>query len=601
MGDLIDLESFFSEGVDGIPTETLDSSFFATLEGMIEYIHYNPFLGEHYFETEEFERVVVQFAQAGMLPLTYDLNEEDGVTWETVAFAMDPYEGDQLKSLDTISITLEDYALPLLNATFGFNTEIKRDNISLLALSSTEFRELIHYSREKEERRQFILGIDDDTNGREVLHALLIKAIKARASDIHIEPLDERSTRIRYRIDGVLHDQKHKFTARRLTSIISALKVDANLNISEKRKPQDGGIKYITKSNIIDDSEGDQAAANFNVTSTPKPSLSGRGFRVSTVPAEYGEKAVIRILNQREQIDLQELGFSPTVYKTMMERIQTPHGIVLVTGPTGSGKSTTLYSCLELRNSEDVNITTIEDPVEISIPGVNQCHVNRAVDWTFENAIRAFLRQDPDIILVGEIRDKETAQTAVEAAKTGHLVFSTLHTNDSIGALLRLKELGVDNSDLYTCMHSVLAQRLVRRLEPSYAVEEDISERLSTFLGEKISGPVTVLKPRAGLGIEESYGYHGRVPIVEIWNIDDEERGLIFEGCQDDKAYRKLALSKGMCPLVVDGMKKVLKGQTSLTELVRSVPNEDFRRYKEQLIETIQNRDSLPENSSSPE
>ncbi|MFT5467149.1 MAG: type II secretory ATPase GspE/PulE/Tfp pilus assembly ATPase PilB-like protein [Verrucomicrobiales bacterium] len=599
MDELIDLDEFFSGGDYGVQVESLEASFYATLEGMIEHVHYNPFLGDHYFEKEEFARVLTQFSKAGMFPLSYDMAEEDGVIWETVTIALDPFELDQIKDIDTIFITLDDYALPLLNATFGFHNEITRENISFLALAQTEFRELIHYTKEKEERRQFILGIDDDTNGLEVFHALLIKAIKARASDIHIESIDERTTRVRYRIDGVLHDQKHRFTSRRLSSIISALKVDANLNISEKRKPQDGGIKYIATSTSLDDDS--QNTANFNVTSTRKPTLHGRGFRVSTVPTEYGEKAVIRILNQREQIDLQELGFSVSVYNTMIQRIQTPHGIILVTGPTGSGKSTTLYSCLELRNSDDVNIVTIEDPVEISIPGINQSNVNRSVDWNFQNAIRAFLRQDPDIVLVGEIRDRETAQTAVEAAKTGHLVFSTLHTNDAIGALLRLKELEIDNSDLYTCMHSVLAQRLVRRLEPSYADEDEISERLSLLIGEPISEKILVKKPRAGLGIEESYGYLGRIPIVEIWNIDDEERALIFEGCKDDAAYRKLALSKGMEPLIVDGIKKVLLGQTSLAEVARSIPGEDFRRYKKQIIEAIRSRSELSSYENQPD
>lgn len=585
-----DIAAYFAGGVDRIPVQTLETSYYVTLEGMIEYLHYIPFLGEHYFETPELSRVVSQFEHAGMFPLTYDMSEEDDAAWETVTFALNPYEYGQIRDIDTIAITFDDFALPLLNSSFGFHTPITRDDVSFVAVTPGQFAELVHFVQNKEDRRQFILGIDDDTNGREALHALLIKAIKARSSDVHIEPLDERHTRIRYRIDGVLHDQRYRFTPRRLGSIISALKVDANLNISEKRKPQDGGIKYVNKVGMTNDGDDDRSAANFNVTTTPKTTLQGRGFRVSTIPIEYGEKSVVRILNEKENIGLQELGFSPEAYENVSKRIQTPHGIILVTGPTGSGKSTTLYSCLELRNHEDVNIVTIEDPVEISIPGINQSNVNRSVDWTFQNAIRAYLRQDPDIILVGEIRDRETAQTAIEAAKTGHLVFSTLHTNNSIGALLRLKELGIDNSDLYTCMHSVIAQRLVRQLEPGYADEEDISDTLTKLTGETIPGPLIVKKPRAGLGIEESYGYFGRIPVVEIWNIDDEERGLIFQGCRDDAAYRKIALEKGMEPLVVDGIKKVLAAQTSLSEIVRSVPGEDFRRFGKEIAAMIAKR-----------
>ena len=368
-----------------------------------------------------------------------------------------------------------------------------------------------------------------------LVNAMIAGAVESRASDIHIEPF-EKEFRIRYRIDGVLYNQEQPPRDLK-AAMISRVKLMAKLNIAERRLPQDGRIKVKTLGREVD-------------------------LRVSTLPTLYGESVVMRLLDRSagDFYDLRRLGFTDYMLARMEYYTSLPHGIFLVTGPTGSGKSTTLYSALKRINQPDKKIITIEDPVEYQMDGINQIHVNPQIGLTFAAGIRHIVRQDPDVIMVGEIRDRETADIAIRSALTGHFVFSTLHTNDAPSAITRLTDMGVENYLITSSLVSVLAQRLVR-LICSHCKQE---------AGERISPDGETVMTYKGSGCDNchGFGYHGRMGIFELMELNDEIRKLIMRNA-DAADITVAARKNGMHTLREDGWSKVRGGITTADEVLR--------------------------------
>lgn len=389
----------------------------------------------------------------------------------------------------------------------------------------------------------------DDAPVVKFIHKVLLDAINGGASDIHFEPY-EKFYRIRYRVDGVLKEISQPPLVLK-EKIASRIKVISKLDISEKRVPQDGRMKLvISKARAID-------------------------FRVSTLPTLYGEKIVMRILDSSAaNLDIEQLGFELEQKRLLLDAIGRPYGMVLVTGPTGSGKTVSLYTCLNLLNKPDINIATAEDPVEINLPGINQVNVNERAGLTFASALKAFLRQDPDVIMVGEIRDFETADIAIKAAQTGHMVFSTLHTNNAPATLTRMLNMGVAPFNIASSVLLIMAQRLARRLCAHCKKPADIPEEAllrAGFKKEELDGS---WKPYAPVGCEEcrNTGYRGRTGIYEVMPITDAMTRLIMQnGTAIDIA--DLARKEGMVDLRHAGLLKVKAGLTSLTE-IEAVTNE---------------------------
>jgi general secretion pathway protein E len=395
-----------------------------------------------------------------------------------------------------------------------------------------------------------LLEADDAAPIIKLVNGLLSQAVKDRASDIHVEVF-ESDLVVRFRVDGMLYDvlsPPKRFHA----AIASRIKVMSGLNIAEKRLPQDGRIRLRIAGRDID-------------------------IRVSTIPTAFGERIVMRLLDRAQalvDIDLDRLGFSGDNLKKIDRLIRQSHGIILATGPTGSGKSTTLYACLSRINSPEKNIITIEDPIEYQLRGVGQMQVNPKIELTFASGLRSILRQDPDVIMVGEIRDGETAEIAIQAALTGHLVFSTLHTNDSFGALTRLIDMGIEPFLVSSSVLAVLAQRLLRLLcqncRQPYAPNDHELVRIGMG-GIRLSHPI--YKP-AGCRACRNTGYRGRSAITELMVMDDEIRALVMQKA-DGSMIRRACTAKGMKLLRQDGAERVIAGQTSIEELLR-VTHEDL-------------------------
>ncbi|GAB4117068.1 MAG: GspE family T2SS ATPase variant XcpR [Wenzhouxiangellaceae bacterium] len=385
-----------------------------------------------------------------------------------------------------------------------------------------------------------LLESEDDAPIIRLINAILTQAVKEQASDVHIEP-DEQHLVVRFRVDGVLHEVMRP--ARSLASlIVSRIKVMAELDIAEKRLPQDGRIGLRIAGRPVD-------------------------VRVSTLPAGRGERVVLRLLDkQAGRMDLQQLGMDATTLQRARRLISRPHGIILVTGPTGSGKTTTLYAMLSELNDRSRNIMTVEDPVEYQLEGIAQTQVNARIDLTFARGLRAILRQDPDVVMVGEIRDLETARIAVQASLTGHLVLSTLHTNSAIGAITRLVDMGIEPFLLSASLIGVLAQRLVRQLEPQHCERWQASVEELQQLGLSANQPAELWRPQADLPAGVS-GYHGRLGLYELVQIDDGMRQLIHD--QAGEQAMTTAARQQTPALADDGWHKALAGRTSLEEVLR--------------------------------
>lgn len=375
-----------------------------------------------------------------------------------------------------------------------------------------------------------------------LVNYLLYNAVRENASDIHIEP-DDKKLRVRYRVDGKLYEKMcppHQMHS----ALVSRIKIMSELDIAQRRLPQDGGIHVLMEGRPID-------------------------LRVSVMPGNFGEKVVIRVIDPHKMLfSLESLGFTVENLQLFRQVIQAPNGIVLVTGPTGSGKNTTLYAALTEMNGEDVNICTVEDPVECNISGINQFQVNQTAGFEFSTALRSLLRQDPDIIMVGEIRDQATANIAVQAALTGHLVLSTLHTNDAPGAVTRLLDLGVAPYLVGASLIAVLAQRLVRKICANCKTEYEPPVSLRKLV-EKAGGKVETYYRGVGCKKCRNTGYAGRIAIHELLVPDDEIKEMINEGA-NLKKIRAKALQSGMVSLQTDGIGKVEAGILSIEEVLRT-------------------------------
>ncbi|MBO1325123.1 Flp pilus assembly complex ATPase component TadA [Acetobacter sp. TBRC 12305] len=379
-----------------------------------------------------------------------------------------------------------------------------------------------------------------------LVNQIISRAVETHASDIHLEPFEDR-LRVRYRYDGVLHEMDSQ-VAQLVPAIISRIKIMARLDIAERRLPQDGRIKLAVRGHEVD-------------------------FRVSTIPSLYGETVVLRVLDRSTmRFDYATLGLAPDIVTRLRALLALPNGIVLVTGPTGSGKTTTLYTGLADLNAVTRKVVTIEDPVEYQLGGISQVQVKPQIGLSFAALLRAILRQDPDVIMVGEIRDIETAQIAVQAALTGHLVLSTLHTNSAAAAIIRLRDMGVEDYLLTAVLRGVLAQRLVRRLcdvcKVPYTAPPELVERLH-LRGLGHDGPVSLFHA-TGCAQCRHTGYNGRQAIAELLEPDDAIERLIFARA-DHIAIERAAIAAGMVPMFTAGLAAALRGETTIEEVMRSI------------------------------
>jgi general secretion pathway protein E len=523
------------------------------------------------------ERTPINFArQHSVLPI----GREGNRVVVAVADPLDPTPLDDLRALLGVPVT----AVVATPETIerAINRVYERKDENALADSAKE---------QEEEELQDLIDMTDEAPVIRWVNNLFYNAVRDRASDIHIEPTDKEVV-VRYRIDGELYPVKHAHKGF-LPSIVARVKIEAGLNIAEKRLPQDGRITKKIQGKLID-------------------------VRVSTVPTAKGERIVMRLLDKENiLLDLTDLGFDKNQYATMEHLITRPNGIILVTGPTGSGKTTTLYACLNKVNRPEVNILTVEDPVEYELKGIGQVQVQPKIGLTFASGLRSFLRQDPDIIMVGEIRDHETAEIAIHASLTGHLVLSTLHTNDAAGAVTRLVEMGVQPFHISSSLMAVLAQRLVRRLCPKCRVPYLPSDEDLRSLGINPSAfpPLEADTPPAGLpkpkpdghdaaDVEElvsgellleedlgserpvfyrptgceacaQTGYRGRVGIYELLVVNDAVRKEILNN-SDSNAITRAAMQNGMRTLRQDGARQVLRGLTSVEEVLAATQAGDL-------------------------
>jgi general secretion pathway protein E len=399
----------------------------------------------------------------------------------------------------------------------------------------------IEFIKEDEEDIGHLKDLASEAPIIRLVNMLITRAVESRASDIHIEPFEDE-LKVRYRIDGVLHDIES--TPKRLqAAIVSRIKIMAKLNIAERRLPQDGRIRLKVGDREVD-------------------------LRVSTIPVIYGESVVMRILHKEGiVIDLDVLGFPAQTLSVFNQLINKPNGILLVTGPTGSGKTTTLYGALDKINSPDKKIITVEDPVEYQLKGINQIQVKPQIGLNFANTLRHIVRQDPDIIMIGEIRDLETAEIAIQSALTGHLVFSTLHTNDAPSAITRLLDMGVENFLLSSTIRGILAQRLVRIICPSCKEIDDSAAGREEL---KLLGIADSTAIYRGHGCETCAftGYYGRAGIFELLVVDDDIRKLILKN-SDSNEIRQAARRSGMRILLEDGAEKIKAGVTTISEVLR--------------------------------
>ncbi len=491
------------------------------------------------------DRVPIAFAkQHALLPLGRD---DDGAICVAIA---DPFETEPLDDLrllfDGADVRAE--LAPRRAILDAINQVYDRGPASAEALALDASEDLYAIADEISHEPQDLLDASDDAPIIRLVNSLLQHAVKERASDVHMEPF-EREIRVRFRIDDILYEPVRPLPRSLQAPIVSRIKIMGGLNIAEKRLPQDGRIRL---------------------------KIAGRDYdvRLSTLPVAHGERVVMRLLPRTtEMLNLEHLGFDEDHLKAWHKLIARPNGIMLVTGPTGSGKTTTLYGALARINTLDVNIITVEDPVEIQLPGIGQIEVNPKIGLTFASGLRSILRQDPDVVLVGEIRDLETAEIAIQASLTGHLVFATLHTNDAPSAITRLVDMGVERFLVASSLVAVLAQRLVRVL-CSHCREayEATAEELAEIGIRPPPRPVTLYRPGACEHCNQT-GYRGRLGIFELMLVDDAVRELIAQNV-DAKRIKRQAVAGGMRTLRVDGARKVLRGITSVAEVLRATEEE---------------------------
>lgn len=467
-----------------------------------------------------------------------------------IPFELDPYNANilhlamadpmDMMAIDDISIVTNLQVEPYIATTRDIRTAIDRWYGASETLDAAR-----RFTKEREQLR----GNTGEEPGADVsdapivqlVRSLLEQAIRQRASDVHIEALESK-VRVRYRIDGALYE-KMVYDNSLLPAISTRIKLMGGMDISEKRKPQDGRMTI-----MVDRHEYD--------------------IRISSVPTVHGEKIVMRISSKLSLTkNKKELGLAPDELRRFDHMLSAPYGIIFVTGPTGSGKSTTLYTALSELNKEAVNIVTVEDPVEADIEGINQIQVNNKVDLTFASALRSILRQDPDIIMIGEIRDRETAGIAVQASITGHLVVSTLHTNNAAGTLNRMADMGVERYLIADSVVGVIAQRLVRKLCPHCRKKRLATEEEKRLLKQDTYKEMEIYEP-TGCDLCNHTGYFGRTGVFEIMEVNEEIRDLIAEGGSSEE-LENAAKRAGMCTLHDNGIRYVLEGITSIEEMLK--------------------------------
>lgn len=467
-----------------------------------------------------------------------------------IPFELDPYNANilhlamadpmDMMAIDDISIVTNLQVEPYIATTRDIRTAIDRWYGASETLDAAR-----RFTKEREQLRANTgeeTGADvSDAPIVQLVRSLLEQAIRQRASDVHIEALESK-VRVRYRIDGTLYE-KMVYDNSLLPAISTRIKIMGGMDISEKRKPQDGRLTI-----MVDRQEYD--------------------IRISSVPTVHGEKIVMRISSKLSLTkNKKELGLAPDELKRFDHMLSAPYGIIFVTGPTGSGKSTTLYTALSELNKEAVNIVTVEDPVEADIEGINQIQVNNKVNLTFASALRSILRQDPDIIMIGEIRDRETAGIAVQASITGHLVVSTLHTNNAAGTLNRMADMGVERYLIADSVVGVIAQRLVRKLCPHCRKKRPATEEEKRLLKQDTYKEMEIYEP-TGCDLCNHTGYFGRTGVFEIMEVNEEIRDLIAEGGSSEE-LENAARRAGMCTLHDNGIRYVLEGITSIEEMLK--------------------------------
>jgi type IV pilus assembly protein PilB len=484
-------------------------------------------------------RAVVE--RFSLIPFFYD--EKEG----SLSIAMaNPVDIDAIEFVrQKTGLAIKTFAASPTEVDNAIDQQYRQELVGEVGAAIQESEE---YNQKKTIDSKKIAEIIKEAPIAKIVSTILEYAVTSRSSDVHIEPQEDR-LRVRYRIDGILYD-KLSLPKNVQEALISRIKILSDLKIDEHRSPQDGRFNF-----KVNDQEVD--------------------LRVSVLPTVNGEKIVMRLLRKSGGIPtLSDLGLNGVSLKALETAIDRPHGIILVCGPTGSGKTTTLYAVLSKLNTPKVNIMSLEDPVEYQMPGVNQIQVNPAVGLTFASGLRAFLRQDPNIILVGEIRDKETTDLALQAALTGHLVFSTLHTSNAAGALPRLLDLGAENFLLSSTINAIVGQRIVRKICPvckeEYQPPPQVLAQLKNVLGNFLSKKVEDIKLYKGNGCNEcgGSGYQGRIGIYEVMAVTDKIAKIVLEQ-PDSAALEKQAVADGMITMMQDGFLKVIAGITTIEEVLR--------------------------------
>ncbi len=510
-----------------------------------------PFLQRIFVEEvdpELVKKVPINFAkQAKIIPLSL----QDDTVALAVGDPLDTAAMDHARMLlgyaIDVRIALPSTIVDAINSVY--DRSINEAEQLVDEMEATDLDSLAHELEEPKD----LLDTDDEAPVIRLVNSILFRAAKERASDIHIEPM-ERELLVRFRVDGVLQEVI-KPPKRYQNSIVSRVKVMGQLNIAEKRLPQDGRIRIKLAGRDID-------------------------IRLSTIPTTFGERIVMRLLDKTATLlDLSEIGMGSQTLGGMEAVIKRSHGIILVTGPTGSGKTTTLYGALSKINTPDLNILTVEDPVEYQLKGIGQMAINPKIGLSFAQGLRAFLRQDPDVIMVGEIRDKETAEIAIQASLTGHLVFSTVHTNDAAGAVTRLVDMGVEPFLVASSLTAILAQRLVRRVcpdcrTPHQPTDDELRELSHSRASFKERYGAERIYKAVGCPSCNRTGYRGRTGIYEFLLVDDDVRQLVLKNV-DAATIKKTAINKGMLTLLEDGARKVAQGETTIAEVL-SITQEDI-------------------------
>jgi general secretion pathway protein E len=487
----------------------------------------------------DFDRLVGTWAKAnGIVPV----GEEDGVV---LVASSQPLNHQAIRQVQfcyqrplKLIVTTDD---EIERAVNQIRTTLMRSRESNLKYKSDETEEI-----STDLKIDVTDADDEDAPIIRFVNAIIFKANSSRASDVHIESFEDH-VKVRFRIDGRLYDISSEGKNFQ-NAIISRIKVMAGLNIAEKRLPQDGRISIKIAGKDVD-------------------------IRVSTIPTQFGERVVMRLLDKTDTVlDLESLGLDGKNLEVVNDLVQKPNGIVLVTGPTGSGKTTTLYACIARINNTDLNILTVEDPIEYQLPGIGQMQVNPKIDFTFASGLRAILRQDPDIVMVGEIRDTETAEIAIQASLTGHLVLSTLHTNDSAGAVTRLIDMKIEPFLVSSSLLAIMAQRLIRKLCPICRQSYELSDEEIVELGVPATRVTSRMAFKRGTDSNcpkcQGIGYSGRSGIHELLVVTEEVRSLISQRV-GSTVIKNLAVKQGMETLRMDGFRKILAGITSVEEVLR--------------------------------